>query len=188
MGKACSQCLVAGPITVASTCGEVGVQAAPGCRALESGSDPQGGGGSTQSLWQQQQQGMCFPRGVSSVEVPSSVATPEVLGLWWCLFTGTLVVLGCVHLCSLRWLWQFAPAACSLCKRHPASEEAACAQRCSYGGLAPSPIMAPYFPVGPALLLRSLGCDAPLPSLCYTTPLPPQAVSPHSQPSFSLWN
>ena len=49
MGRACSQCLVARPLTMVRTCGKV-VQAAPGCRALASGSDPQGGVGSTQSF------------------------------------------------------------------------------------------------------------------------------------------
>ena len=39
-----SQCLVAGPFTVARTHREV-AQAAPGCSALGSGGDPQGGGG-----------------------------------------------------------------------------------------------------------------------------------------------
>ena len=45
MGKACSQCLVAEPLTVARTCGEV-VQAAPGFGTLGGGSDLQGGIGS----------------------------------------------------------------------------------------------------------------------------------------------
>lgn len=53
--KACSQCLVAGPLTVVRTLGEV-AQAAPCCRALATGSDPQGGVAGTLSLWQQQQQ------------------------------------------------------------------------------------------------------------------------------------
>ena len=63
VGRACSHCLVAGPLTVVRTCGEM-AQAAPGCRALGSGSDPQAGVGSAQSLWQWQQQGSCIPRGV----------------------------------------------------------------------------------------------------------------------------
>ena len=49
------------------TCREV-PQAAPGFRALGSGTDPQGGIGCAQSLWQQQQQGMCIPRGVRAVD------------------------------------------------------------------------------------------------------------------------
>ena len=44
MGRACSQCLIAGPLTVVKTCGEL-TQAAPGCRALGSSSDPQAGVG-----------------------------------------------------------------------------------------------------------------------------------------------
>ena len=49
MGRSSSQCLVAGPLTVARTCREV-VQAVPGCRDLGSGSDPQGAVGGAQSL------------------------------------------------------------------------------------------------------------------------------------------
>ena len=60
---ASSQCLVAGPLTVVRTHRKV-VQAAPSCRALESGSDPQAGVGSAWSDWQWQQQGACIPRGV----------------------------------------------------------------------------------------------------------------------------
>ena len=51
MVRASSQFLVAGPLTVARTCGEV-VQAVPGCRALGSGSDPQAVVDGTQSIWQ----------------------------------------------------------------------------------------------------------------------------------------
>ena len=40
MGRACSQCLVTGPLTVVKTCGEAKAQASPGYRALSSGSDP----------------------------------------------------------------------------------------------------------------------------------------------------
>ena len=42
MGRACSQCLVAGLLTVARTHREVAL-VAPGFRALGSGSDPQAG-------------------------------------------------------------------------------------------------------------------------------------------------
>ena len=65
---ACSQCLVAASLTVVSTHGEV-AQAAPGCRALCSGSDPQGGVGGAQSLWQWQWQGwdMCVPSEVRAI-------------------------------------------------------------------------------------------------------------------------
>ena len=38
MGRACSQCLVAGPLIVTRTCGEV-TQVASSCRALGSSSD-----------------------------------------------------------------------------------------------------------------------------------------------------
>ena len=51
MGRASSQCLVARPLTVVGTHEEV-AQAAPGCRALRGGSDPQAGVGGDQSLWQ----------------------------------------------------------------------------------------------------------------------------------------
>ena len=66
IGRAGSQCLIAGPLAVARTQGEVAAQAAPGFRALGSGSDLQGGGGSTQSLCQWQQQDVCIPRGVKA--------------------------------------------------------------------------------------------------------------------------
>ena len=63
MLRACSQCLVAGPLTVARTHREVVAQAAPDCRALGSGSDSLGGVGSTQSLWQRHwcSMGCVFP-------------------------------------------------------------------------------------------------------------------------------
>ena len=54
MGRANSQCLIAGTLTVAKTHWKV-VQAAHICRTLESGSDPQAGIGSAQSVpWQWQ--------------------------------------------------------------------------------------------------------------------------------------
>ena len=53
--------VVAGPFTVSRTHGKV-VQAAPSCRALGSGSDPQAGVDDTWSVWQWQQQGVCVPR------------------------------------------------------------------------------------------------------------------------------
>ena len=62
MGRVSSQCLVAGPLTVARTCGKV-AQAAPSCTTLGSDSD-QVGVGSIWSIWQWQQQGRCVPRGV----------------------------------------------------------------------------------------------------------------------------
>ena len=52
--RAISQCLVAGSFIVVRTHRKV-AQAAPGCRALGSGSDHQAGVGSTQSIWQWQQ-------------------------------------------------------------------------------------------------------------------------------------
>ena len=63
MGRASSQCLVAGPLTVARTHRKV-VQATPSCRALGSGSDLQAGVGGTWSFWQWHWQGVCIPRGV----------------------------------------------------------------------------------------------------------------------------
>ena len=49
MGGLCRHHLVFRPLTVAGTQGEVRVHAAPGCKSLGSGSDPQGSGGSAQS-------------------------------------------------------------------------------------------------------------------------------------------
>ena len=64
MYRACSQYLVPGPLTVKRTQGEM-VQAAPDCRALGRGSDPQAsvcgaqsfdsGNSRAQSLWHYQQ-------------------------------------------------------------------------------------------------------------------------------------
>ena len=52
LGVSGHQALVGGSGGRGGGCG--GQQAAPGCRALGSGSDPHGGGGSFQGLWQQQ--------------------------------------------------------------------------------------------------------------------------------------
>ena len=60
------QYLFAGPLTVVRTCREV-VQATPGYRALRSISDLQVGMGSTQSICQCQQQGVCIPREVRAM-------------------------------------------------------------------------------------------------------------------------
>ena len=49
--RASSQCLIAGPLTVARTHGEV-APAAPVCSALGSSDDPQAVVGITQSIWQ----------------------------------------------------------------------------------------------------------------------------------------
>ena len=79
-----SQCLVAGPLTMASTLGLV-AQAMPDCRALGSDSDPQAGVKCAQSLRQWQHQGMCVTWGVRAMcalhcdnAVPSSVIMTEV--------------------------------------------------------------------------------------------------------------
>ena len=69
MGRTSTQCMVARPFTVARTHREV-AQAVPGCKALDIGSDPQGGVDGGQSLWQQQQLGVCVPRGVTAVGGP----------------------------------------------------------------------------------------------------------------------
>ena len=65
MGRASSQYLVAGPLTVARILGKV-AQVAPSCRTLGSDSDLQAGVGSTQSIWQWQQRDLCVPRGVKA--------------------------------------------------------------------------------------------------------------------------
>ena len=62
MDRASSQCLVAGPLTVARTCGKM-APAALSFRALGSDSD-QACVGSAWSMKQWQQQGRCVPRGV----------------------------------------------------------------------------------------------------------------------------
>ena len=63
MGGASSHCLVAGPLTMSRTHGEV-AQATPSFRALGSGNDPQSGADGTLSIWQWQQQSVCVLRGV----------------------------------------------------------------------------------------------------------------------------
>lgn len=83
IGKAYSQCLVAGHLAVARTHKEVTVPAAPGCRSLGSGSDPQVGGSDAQSLWQQKWLGHVCSQGSEGngwhlVAGPSSTAIPEV--------------------------------------------------------------------------------------------------------------
>ena len=62
MGQASTQCLVAGPLSVARTLRKV-AQAAPSCGALGSDSDQACVGGAW-STWQWQQQGGCVPREV----------------------------------------------------------------------------------------------------------------------------
>ena len=65
LGRSSNKCLVAGPLTVVKTHGEV-AQAAPGHRTLGSGSDCQQVVCSAQHIWHWQQQSVCVcvPRGV----------------------------------------------------------------------------------------------------------------------------
>ena len=60
VGRACSQCLVAGPLTVARTHRKV-EQAAFGCSAPGSGNDSQAGVASTQSLGSGNSRAYAFP-------------------------------------------------------------------------------------------------------------------------------
>ena len=53
--------------------------------------------------------------------LPSSVLTSEVNAPISGACSQTLVVEGHTHLCSLRWLWWFAPTALGLCKRRLAA-------------------------------------------------------------------
>ena len=57
MGRAGSQCLVAGVLIVARICRKV-AQDTPSCRALGRGNEPQADLGSAQSIWQWQWQGV----------------------------------------------------------------------------------------------------------------------------------
>ena len=77
MGRASSQCLVAGPLTVARTCVKV-AQAAPSCSALGSDSDPQAGVGSAQSIWQWQPKVVCLPREVRASTGRAQLQCPPV--------------------------------------------------------------------------------------------------------------
>lgn len=85
IGRTCSQCLVAGLLTVGRTHRKV-VQAAPNYRALGSGNDSQAGVSSAQSIWQWQQHGVFFSHGNESnngscsVAVHSSMLNFEVTG------------------------------------------------------------------------------------------------------------
>ena len=78
MGRTSSQCLVAGPLIVLRTLREVS-QAAPGCRALGSGSEHQADVGSTKSIWQWQQQRMYIPRGVTVTTGGAWLQCPPLL-------------------------------------------------------------------------------------------------------------
>ena len=121
MVRICSQCLVDGPLTVARKHGEV-VQAAPGYRALGSGSDPQAGVGSAQGVGQTQQQGMCIPGESEQQQVVlgcTSLLCGDSRGDWGCRGCRPLVLVGHAHLWSLRYLQLFAPTFHGSCKRHP---------------------------------------------------------------------
>ena len=59
LGRASSQCLVAGTLTVARTHGKV-VHAAPSCRAPESDSEPHAGLCGARNMLQWQKQGLCI--------------------------------------------------------------------------------------------------------------------------------
>ena len=97
MSSTCRQHSVARPLAVVRTCGEVRVQAAPDCRALGSGTDPQGRRGSVQILWQWQQQGACIHRegqgnqwhSVAGPSLATSAVTSTMGGaclgdmMWW---------------------------------------------------------------------------------------------------------
>ena len=65
MGSTCRQYLVARPLSVVRTKGEV-AWASPDCRALGSGNNPQVGVGSAQCPWQQQWEERCLPREVGA--------------------------------------------------------------------------------------------------------------------------
>ena len=106
MSRASSQVLVAGPLTVARTHRKV-VQAAPGCRALESESGLQAGVSSAQNVCQWQQQGVCSHGSESNnggclFSVPSSVPTSEVTEASGGASSWTPVVVGRTHLWNLR--------------------------------------------------------------------------------------
>lgn len=63
MDRVSTQCLVAGPLTVARTCSKV-PQATPSCRAPGSVNEPQADLGSAWNIWQWQWQGVSVPRRV----------------------------------------------------------------------------------------------------------------------------
>ena len=77
MGRASSQCLVSGPLTVARRSGKV-AQAIPNCRALGSGCDSQACLGGAQSIWQWQQQAVCVPRGVRATMGGAQLQCPPL--------------------------------------------------------------------------------------------------------------
>ena len=124
MSRFSTLCLVAGPLTMARTCSNVAL-AAPSCRAMWSGSDPQRGVGCAWSFWQLQWWSLCIPRGMRATAEGAQLYCPPLcqplswLGLLVVPVCGFLVVVGHAQLWSLRWLWWFAPATSKPCKRHP---------------------------------------------------------------------
>ena len=118
---------------------------------------------------------------------------------------GPLMVAGHAHLWNLRWLWWFSPTAhspwkrcstaCSLCKRHPATWDPACAPRkillwwSHTSSLCPPQQSCLASPVGPGLLMLSLSSGAllsspwlPSPSGCLHT------ANPSPLPRIVLWS
>ena len=79
MGRASSQCLSPGLLTVARTWRKV-VQATPSCRALGSVNEPQADLGSARSIWQWQWQCVWVPRGVRATVGGIWSQCPP---LWW---------------------------------------------------------------------------------------------------------
>ena len=91
MGRASSQCLVAGLLTVARTFRKV-AQATSSCRSLGSGNEPQANLGNAQSIWQWQWQGVWVLRRWEQQQVLFSCNALLCGALWgdwghrWCLF------------------------------------------------------------------------------------------------------
>ena len=83
-GRASSECLVAGLLTVARTCRKV-AQATPSCRALGSGNEAQANWDGAQNIWQWWLQGVWVSRGVRATTGGIRLQCPP---LW----------------CPLRWL------------------------------------------------------------------------------------
>ena len=78
IGSVGRQHLVAGPLTVARTCGKV-AQTALSCRAMGSGSTSQivlGGG--AWSIWQWHQQHVCIPRGGKTITGGTQLQCPPL--------------------------------------------------------------------------------------------------------------
>ena len=196
VGRASSHCLAAGHLTVARTCREV-AQAAPGYRALGSGSDPHARVGSTHTIWQWQQQGMCIPRRVGATMSGTRLQCPPPH--WSLRWLGLQVVP--VHgppsggrprppLESEMTVVVYAQpiAHTSDCQRRPTTESPhVCRKRYSCGSLplllSPSPTMVPCFSCGPRPpRFPQLWLSAPQPVVYHS--LAPQAVS--TQPTLVL--